>query len=187
MRENKTLIIIIAVVIAVLFLYWQFDYSKKAKEIKELKVKQEEVTRKLESARQVAQTLAQTKREIKKMEQQLKIVNKMLPEEENISEILRDISRMGGQYNIKSPLFKPLGKETTQYYNKYKYKVSFVGSYDNVGLFFSHILNMSRILKIKDLEIKATQDNKVSVTCQLEAFTQSSGKVVADNSKKKKK
>ncbi len=184
---NKKIIIIAIAVIAVLYLYWQFDFNKNAKQISKLKKEQEEVTKKLESARQVAQTLDQTKREIKKMEQQLKIVNKMLPSEENITEILRDISRIGGQYNVKSTLFKPAGKQPSQYYTTYSYNVTFVGTYDDIGLFFSKILNMSRILKIKNIDIKKSgKDNKITVSCTLQAFAQSSGQVV-DNKKTKKR
>ena len=83
-----------------------------------------------------------------------------LPNEKEIPEILKSISRLGKESNLEFTLFKPKPEEPQQFYAKVPIDLVMVGSFHNTGLFFDKIGKLPRIINVLDFNMTRAREVK---------------------------
>lgn len=179
---------IIAVVVAgLLFLYWKFDYSKNAKNIKTLKAEFDNLNTQVNEARKVAARMSEYIQRIRVLEAQLKIANKMLPDSQKVEDVIDTVTLVANRNNLKIMSIKPLSVSNAGDYATMTHEISVLGTYNTLGQFLTDIGNQNRIYKINDLTIKPNKkdlDNIVTISSVLTLVSYYKGDEVVKTEKK---
>ncbi|MGE3063717.1 MAG: type 4a pilus biogenesis protein PilO [bacterium] len=154
-KKNLMKIIIGAVVlVGVLFLYWNFDFSKNSNQISKLKGEFDNVNTQVNEARKVAARMAEYIDRIKVLEGQLKIANRMLPDSQMLEDVIDTVTLYANKNNVKIMNIHPTGIVVTSEYGSVNQELTIQSSYSSLGSFLTDIGNQKRIAKINDISIK---------------------------------
>ena len=144
-----------AAILAVCILVGVFLLLPKQKEIQRLG---DEITKQEnEIAKDQAKVakLATLKMENEKLKKRLEELKLQLPEEKEISSLLKQVSDLGIKSGLKIVSWKPEQKKDHPSGIVYEIPVSveLSGSYHNLGMFFSSLTKLNRIVNISDIKI----------------------------------
>jgi len=119
--------------------------------------------------------------ENKKLKKRLAELRKQLPEEKEVSVLLKQISELGLQSGLEILLWKPEPKrvEPEGLYVEIPVKVKVLTHYHSLGDFFSKISRLPRLVNIKDITLstqnrgrsKKIEDGSGLIIAEFTAFT----------------
>ena len=79
----------------------------------------------------------------------------VLPEEKDVSDLLRRLQTLATQSNLQIKGFKPAPIVTKQTHAEWPIKLELDGTYHNLGLFFDRVSKFPRIINVSGMHIKA--------------------------------
>ncbi len=147
-------IITIPIILAILFVYWKFDFSKNTKQISNLKQENDKLNTQLNEAKKVAASLSEYLKRLRILENQLKIANKMLPDSQMLESALDTLTVFANKNNVKIMNIKPLNVSVTNTYSSINHEIILNSNYSSLGVFLTDIGNQKRIIKISSISIK---------------------------------
>lgn len=155
-------VIIIAVVVFLLIL-------PKNKEIKDFEIKisaQENEIAKNQAKTAKLQELTLENERLRKRLDELKL---QLPEEKEVSTLLKQVSDLCIRSGLKIALWKPEQKKTHPSGIVYEIpvRVELSGSYHNLGHFFSSLTKFNRIVNISDIKLSEPKPEKGSAVLRV--------------------
>lgn len=161
-RLSKTKRIVICVLTLVLIIapVVYFVYMPKHERIGELRKEYEELTAELTQFKQKAKELNKYKAEAKAIEADFARARMALPESEEIPSLLKSISMAGQDAGLVFLQFKPEREKPRGFYSEIPVSMTFKGSYHEVPDFFYRVSKLSRIVNIRDIEMKGTDTRK---------------------------
>lgn len=158
-----------ALIVVLSAIFVIFLILPKQKEIQRLKAeitKQEnEIAR--DQAKVAELAVLKVKNEaLKKRLEELKL---QLPEEREISGLLKQVSDLGTRAGLKTVSWKPEQKKDHPSGIIYEIPVSveLSGSYHSLGMFFSSLTKLNRIVNISDIKISDPKPQKVDATVKI--------------------
>jgi type IV pilus assembly protein PilO len=157
--------------------------EKNKKEIKELDVK-------ILDAKKRERQLAKFEAEQAKSEEQLKEQIKLLPNESEIPDLLRNISALGIDSGLEFVLFSPKKEVPKDFYYEIPVSIEVVGKYHDVAAFFYKVGQMDRIVNIQGVSMRPKQalSATLNTTCSAVTFKfKPKGKDEDQKGKKKKR
>ncbi|HAF07475.1 MAG: type 4a pilus biogenesis protein PilO [bacterium] len=182
MEKNNLLktIITLVILIAILFLYWKFDYSKNAKNITQLKAENDKLNTQVNEARKVAASFKEFSKRLKVLENQLRIANKMLPDSQLLEDALDTLTVYANKNNVKIMNIKPLSVSVTNDYANLNHEITLNANYSSLGQFLTDIGNQKRITKVKSITIKPLKTtnenlNTIQVVLTMSTYYKGSG------------
>jgi type IV pilus assembly protein PilO len=136
---------------------------------------QEDVVRGRERLAQIQKTLAQIKqfqRDLAQIDLQLKEVTAVLPESQEIPELLKSISSIGQQNALEFLLFKPEPELPRDFVTEVPVGVQLKGQYHQMGIFFDQIRRLPRLINVHNLEMGTYDEKSAKITarCQLVTY-----------------
>lgn len=142
-----------ALLIVILFIF--LIYSPKSKEIKVLNARIAKLDNEIASAEVKIRKLPELRAENEKLKIQLAELQEQLPEEKEVSVLLKQISDLGLQSGLVILLWKPEARapDPKGVYVEIPVKMEIVGGYHDLGVFFSHISRLKRIVNISKIKI----------------------------------
>ena len=149
-----------------------FGYRAMATEKKELQGKYEQLSSDLNKARQTLSSMARVEREFEVIQRRYEAARVLLPEEKEVANLLRMVSLVGQQSGVEFELFKPLPQVAQGYYTENPVDVKVTGNYHDVGQFLAQIANLSRIVKVSQLNLADTKSEEETRTV-IASFTAS--------------
>ncbi len=126
--------------------------------VKELALQEKEIA----DAKQKAARLEQLIADNEKLKQKLKDLHLQLPEEKEISTLLRQVSEKGIESGLVIGSWKPGSKsvhESEQVYT-IPVDVAMSGSYHNFGKFYSEITKLNRIVTLENVTVRSATQRK---------------------------
>ncbi|MEJ2719741.1 MAG: type 4a pilus biogenesis protein PilO [bacterium] len=123
---------------------------------------QEEYTRlsaELEKARQMVNSLAQLEAEYERLHRQWLSAQELLPQEQEMPELLRKVTTAGNRAGIEFILFQPSAPAAKELFKEHPVKVRVRGGYHHLGIFLSRLANMERIVNVSELKISSLKEN----------------------------
>lgn len=178
-----SLIIIIVVTFVILL--------PKNREIKALENKILLQENEIAKSRTKAEKLPELKAENEKLRRRLDELKLQLPEEREVSGLLKQVSDLGIRSGLYITLWKPEQKKTHPSNIVYEIpvKVELTGSYHSLGYFFSSLTKLNRIVNISDIKLSDPKPEKdvTSLKVSFTATTFSSipeGEIVKTNKSK---
>jgi type IV pilus assembly protein PilO len=149
-----------------------FGYRAMAAEKKELQGRYEQLSSDLNKARQTLSSMARVEREFEAIQRRYEAARVLLPEEKEVANLLRMVSLVGQQSGVEFELFKPLPQVEQGYYTENPVDVKVTGDYHDVGQFLAEVANLSRIVKVSQLNLVEARNEEDTRTV-IASFTAS--------------
>ncbi len=151
-----------SVILISLFVF--FIFMPKNTEITEMKAKVVKLDTDIQQAEQKVKRLDALIIENEQLKKKLARLKEQLPEEKEVSVLLRQVSELGRGSGLEILLWKPEPKKTNPegLYVEIPVTVKVLAQYHRFGDFLSHVSRLSRLVNISDIDMKITQDDNAS-------------------------
>jgi len=167
LRDPKIqkLIIVILAVISLSYVYFgttvlPFCYGVRKAKIAQLEENYTKLSAEVEKARQMVGNLARLEAEYDRLHQQWASAQELLPQEEEMPDLLRKVTTAGNKAGIEFVLFQPKPPVVKEMFKEHPVSVRVRGGYHELGIFLTRLANLSRIVNVTDLKINAAAMNK---------------------------
>lgn len=157
---SKKILILIGILCVITGIYFYLFFIPLQNDMKVLKTELDKLMKELNEGRMITRDLEKFKGQVEKLNAELTSALTQLPNEKEIPEILKSISRLGKESNLEFTLFKPKPEEPQQFYARVPIDLVMVGSYHNTGLFFDKIGKLPRIINVVDFNMTRVKEVK---------------------------
>ena len=152
------LALIPAVAVVVLALYGYAFYSPASTELDQLRAQQLELQRKLNEVRAVAANLGAFEEELTRLERELTIALRQLPNSKELPVLLTDISTLGKNAGLEFKSFKPKPEVPREFYAEVPIEIEFNGQFHEIAAFFDEISRLPRIVNVSELKMSIAKE-----------------------------
>jgi type IV pilus assembly protein PilO len=160
--------------LVILGIFWLVVYQPMKEEIDRLESQKASLERTLAENRRIANDLPKFRAEYEKLQKQLEIALKELPDKKEIPSLLVSISDLAKNSGLEVVEFKPAALVTKGFYAEVPVSLKLIGSYHEVAMFCYQVGNMTRIVNLTDLKLgnaKVTDGrNSLSIDCKATTF-----------------
>jgi len=172
-------VLVVLVVVPMYFLTdsYPFTYQARNLTISELDARHQQLSRDLERARLLVRNLEKVEQEYAILHDQWMVAQTLLPEQNQMPDLLRKVTAAGQQSGVEFQLFKPETPINQGFYSDNPIEVRIMGGYHQTGVFLSRLANLNRIVNVSDLNMEGVdkQDETpftVETAMTLTAYTQ---------------
>ena len=158
--SSKKIFILIGILCVITGIYFYLFFIPLQNDMKVLKTELDKLMKELNEGRMITRDLEKFKGQVEKLNAELTSALTQLPNEKEIPEILKSISRLGKESNLEFTLFKPKPEEPQQFYARVPIDLVMVGSFHNTGLFFDKIGKLPRIINVVDFNMTRVKEVK---------------------------
>ena len=103
----------------------------------------------------IARQLPEFRRQVGELEVRLDQLRAVLPEEKDVSDLLRRLQTLATESNLQIKGFKPAAIVTKQTHAEWPITLELDGTYHNLGLFFDRVSKFPRIINVSGVTIKS--------------------------------
>jgi len=148
-------VLVVLVVVPMYFLTasYPFTYQARNETIAGLDARHQQLSRDLERARLLVQNLEKVEQEYAILHDQWMVAQTLLPEQNQMPDLLRKVTAAGQQSGIEFQLFKPQVPVNQGFYSDNPIEVKIRGGYHQTGVFLSRLANLNRIVNVSDLDM----------------------------------
>ena len=120
-----------------------------------------------------ANRLGEFQSQVTDLEHRLESLRNVLPEQKDVADTLRRLQGLATQSNLTLVRFTPTPQRQQPLYAEVPYRITALGSYHNLGLFFDRVSKFPRIINVGDISITASarQETNTTVVADLTATT----------------
>ncbi len=120
-----------------------------------------------------AKRLPEFRNEVTSLESQLERLRAVLPEEQDVADLLRRVQGMATQSNLSILTFAPHPTAKKQLHAEWPITLKLEGNYHDLGSFLERVSKFPRIINVGDIKIdaRATQSAGSTVTAECTATT----------------
>lgn len=167
------LAIVIGIVLVLWILYGALVGYTKVKQIQTLKKEIEELTVKRDAKKKDAAQLPKLKEEVKNLERALAYSMTVLPNTEEIPNLLDTIVNNVRFHNLDIISFKPEPEVKKDFYAEIPLNIRFAGNYKDIGEFLQTISRYPRIINVSTITLREPKlkANKVILNSEIKAYT----------------
>ncbi len=123
----------------------------------------------LQQARQDAIELAAFEAEVTDLNRRLDALRAVLPEQQEVSELLRRLQTFAVQSNLTIRAFRPQAAVTHEMHAEWPIRLQLDGTFHNLGMFLDRISKFARIINVSDVVIRAKEPPELNQTITAEA------------------
>jgi type IV pilus assembly protein PilO len=161
--QRTIVLVIFLAIIAYVFFFTQFMpffYQPRKARINVLTADYEKISADLEKARKTVGNLAKLEEEYERLHEKWIAAQSLLPQEKEVAELLRKVTRAGNQSGIDFLLFEPQQQIRKEFIAENPVKVRVRGQYHQLGIFLSKVANLERIVNVSDIRISPVEMKK---------------------------
>jgi type IV pilus assembly protein PilO len=174
------------VLLGVLFIW--LIYMPKSEEIKKTKATIASLQQKLNRAKVRSRSLKKFEMEFAQVDAQFQEALRLLPNEKEIPNLLKTITKLGTDSKLEFRLFRPQKERVRDFYIEIPVSIEVSGNYHDVAIFFDRVGRMERIVNILNVSMKPVKGLSTNLVTKCNAVTYSfRGPSNASNNNKKKK
>ena len=190
LNKNIKIVIAVGLVIFVVGVFWYFFYDPKTQEISKLTATQETLKKDVEKAEQAAANLEHHKNELALATKEFEEISIILPKEQEIPDLLRNISDLGKRAGLDFASFKPGTEIPKDFYAEIPIVIQLVGPYHNIGYFLGKVSMMERLVTVDNIKMTSPKEVEgemlLTSTCNLLTYRQGAPAPVDANQNQKK-
>ncbi len=151
-----------SIILIAFFVFFQF--MPKNAEIEDMKTKIVKLDSDIQHAEQKVKRLDALIIENERLKKKLARLKEQLPEEKEVSVLLRQVSELGRRSGLEILLWKPEPKKTNPegLYVEIPVKVEVLAQYHKFGDFLSHVSRLPRLVNISDIVMNVGQSDEVA-------------------------
>jgi len=150
-KEQKVFLVILAIV--GIFMFFSKVWKPQGKKIKELQGNIETTRKKIIKIRADIAKMKQIEAEFAKLKLKVAEAERKLPREEELPQLIRDITATGARHNIEIDNLRISAVVPKQFYEEHQYNFSISASYHKLAQFFTEICQQERIMTVKNLKL----------------------------------
>ena len=152
-----TIVILSPILVATIFYF--VNYQPKSEQIERILSKIQKQENEISIKETKARRLVVLKAENEWLKARLSELQEQLPEEKEVSGLLRQISDLGLSSGLEIISWVPGQKRTNPsgLYDEIPVKIVVAGGYHNLGKFFSNISAMTRIVNISEIKVSGSR------------------------------
>jgi type IV pilus assembly protein PilO len=156
----KKILILIGVLCVITGIYAYLFFIPMRDNMKALRTELDKLVKELNEGKMITRDLEKFRGQVDTLNAELKNALTQLPNEKEIPEILKNISRLGKESNLEFTLFKPKPEEPQQFYAKVPIDLVMIGSYHNIAGFFDKVGKLPRIINVVDFNMARVKELK---------------------------
>jgi type IV pilus assembly protein PilO len=111
----------------------------------------------IDKGRATARQLPEFRRQVGELQARLDLLRAVLPEEKDVSDLLRRLQTLATESNLQIKGFKPAAIVTKQTHAEWPITLELDGTYHNLGLFFDRVSKFPRIINVSGVTIKGKE------------------------------
>lgn len=157
---GAVLLVVVALPMYFLSAMYPFTYASGKQEVARLDARHQELSRDLEKARLLVRNLERVEKEYAILHQQWEVAQALLPEQNEMPNLLRKVTAAGQQSGVEFTLFRPQNPIGKGFYSDNPVEVRVEGGYHQTGVFLSRLANLNRIVNVSDLKITGMGDKE---------------------------
>ncbi len=158
--RSKKIMLLAVILLALIGVYYYFLYTPEKQDLDALEAKYNTLAKQLQESKDIHRDLEKFEAEVAKLNEELAVVRKQLPDEKEIPELLRNVSSLGKESNLEFILFRPKPEEPQQFYAKVPIDLAVIGHYHDLGIFFDKVSKLPRIINVVDFNMTRAKDTK---------------------------
>ncbi len=154
-QRTIVLVIFLAIVAYVYFFtqFMPFFFQPRKARIEALTIDYEKISADLEKARKTVDNLEKLEQEYERLHEKWVAAQSLLPQEKEVAELLRKVTRAGNQAGVDFMLFQPGPPVNKEFIAENPVRVRVRGQYHQLGVFLSKVANLDRIINVSDIHI----------------------------------
>ena len=183
----------IVLVVVVLPLYFMsasypMTWASRKAQIGTLETRHMKLSRDLEKARLLVRNLERVEQEYNILHEQWKVAQTLLPEDNEMPNLLRKVTAAGQQSGVEFELFRPRNPVDQGFYRDNPVEVRVSGGYHQTAVFLSRLANLNRIVNVSELSLKGISGQSetphtVDTEMILTAYTLGNGTISDDGTR----
>lgn len=138
--------------------YWQLLYAPASAELTNLEGQQRNLQRKLNEVRSVAANLDAFQGELEKLQKELTVAVRQLPNSKELPGLLTDITTLGKNAGLEFKYFRPKTEVDRGFYAEVPIAIEFTGGFHETAMFFDRVAKLPRIVNISDIQMSISQE-----------------------------
>lgn len=147
--------------------FWNFVARDAMAAIDSRKAELATINQTIERGLATAKRLPEFRREVEQLEAQLDRLRAVLPEEQDVADLLRRVQAMATQSRLTIRGFTPRPVTRRQMHAEWPIGLELEGTYHDLGAFLERVSKFPRIINVGNIHIKA-QDGSASATVTAE-------------------
>lgn len=157
-------VLVVVVVVPMYFTsdMYPFTYTSRQQTVTSLAARHDELSRDLEKARLLVRNLERVEQEYAILHEQWDVAQTLLPEENEMPNLLRKVTAAGQQSGVEFDLFRPENPFSHGFYADNPIEVRVRGGYHQTGVFLSRLANLNRIVNVSNLKMTGVEPNDKS-------------------------
>lgn len=172
-------VLVVVTVVPMYFLStsYPFTYASRKSTIAQLDDRHQKLSQELERARLLVRNLERVEQEYAILHEQWKVAATLLPDENEMPDLLRKVTAAGQQSGVEFEIFRPKPMVNQGFYSDNPVEVRINGGYHQTGVFLSRLANLNRIVNVGGLKMQGSDNQKdqpftVRTDMLLTAYTQ---------------
>jgi len=151
--------IVVGILALILAGYWFLSYQGMRNELTHNRARAQEMQRKLNKVRAVANNLSDFEQEVASLERELEKALKQLPDRKQFEDLLQDISTVGKKVGVQIHAIEREPEALHDFYAEVPFRLELEGSYHDVARFFDRVSRLPRIVNVGSLNVRVAEEN----------------------------
>jgi type IV pilus assembly protein PilO len=129
------------------------------------------INQNIERGLATAKRLPEFRREVQSLEAQLERLRAVLPEEQDVADLLRRVQAMATQSRLTIRGFTPRAVTRRQMHAEWPIGLQLEGTYHDLGAFLERVSKFPRIINVGNIHIRAQEAGVSTITADCTATT----------------
>lgn len=166
-QQQQNLIAGVLIGAALIYVYAKFMFMPAMQQHKEKTAVLEQKSKELQDARNMVAKYPEFLKRASEISSRTEFINRRLPQDSNVSETIREITKRATESNINIMNFEP-GKETMKgEYKEMEIRVSFLSTYADLGDFLTRLGYIERLTTSGSLIIKGMSEAEMNAAAKI--------------------
>lgn len=174
LEKKYKIVILIALLIIPVVLFYFISFDPKMKTQKSLDGKRVKLEKELREAKKQAANKEKFEKQFQKTQERFLETADMLPSEKEIPQLLKDISALGQNAGLDFLSFKPGKDKPKDFYAEIPININVRGPYHNMGFFLDQVSKLDRIVTVSNIKLsspkKVRGEMLLKSTCNLVTY-----------------
>ncbi|MBN1223995.1 MAG: type 4a pilus biogenesis protein PilO [Candidatus Aminicenantes bacterium] len=154
----------VLIALIILGLFYFLHYKPKSEDLNTTREERIRTEAEIVKLRAQKEKMDKIEKEIESMKSTLSELETIIPQKEEISDILRKIQQLAWDSRLSIEKFIPKEDIDKEFYLEKPIAIDITGNYHNLAIFFDRLSNFSRLYNIEDFTIKALRDQSEAST-----------------------
>lgn len=172
-QKYKIIIAITLLLLPVVIFYFAF-YQQKQNQLEILNNDKVALEKKLERVKKKASNKARLQKELEETRLVFEEASRLLPKEQEIPQLLKDISALGRNAGLDFLSFKPGQDIPKDFYAEIPVNINVNGPYHNLGFFLDQVSKLDRIVTVDNISMGGPKmdagEMLLGSSCQLKTY-----------------